>query len=77
MDLVLLIEQAKLNVSRLGKSISKIFQRRYTHSIPTALAPPPASAILAADSPGFQLRVPKPFQAASGGNCPPKSDLPI
>ncbi|MEI7807653.1 MAG: nucleotidyl transferase AbiEii/AbiGii toxin family protein [Verrucomicrobiota bacterium] len=42
-DLVLLIEQAKLNVSRLGKSIRETFQRRNTHSIPTALAPPPAS----------------------------------
>lgn len=42
-DLVLLIEQAKLNATRLAKSIRETFQRRNTHSIPTALAPPPAS----------------------------------
>ena len=42
-DLVLLIEQAKLDASRLGKSIQETFQRRKTHDIPTALVAPPAS----------------------------------
>jgi hypothetical protein len=42
-DLVLLIEQAKLDATRLGKSIRETFQRRNTHSIPPALAPPPAT----------------------------------
>jgi len=42
-DLVLLIEQAKLDVARLAKSIRETFQRRNTHSIPTTLALPPAS----------------------------------
>jgi hypothetical protein len=42
-DLVLLIEQAKLDVARLAKSIRETFQRRNTHSIPNTLAPPPTS----------------------------------
>lgn len=42
-DLVLLIEQAKLDAARLAKSIRETFQRRNTHCIPTALAPPPVS----------------------------------
>ena len=42
-DLVLLIEQAKLDATRLAKSIRETFQRRNTHSFPTALAAPPAS----------------------------------
>ena len=42
-DLVLLIEQTKLDTALLGKSIHETFQRRNTHSIPTTLAPPPKS----------------------------------
>ena len=42
-DLVLLIEQVKLDATRLAKSIRETFQRRNTHGIPTTLAPPPAS----------------------------------
>ncbi len=42
-DLILLIEQTKLDAARLAKSIRETFQRRNTHSFPTALAAPPAS----------------------------------
>lgn len=42
-DLVLLIDLAKLDAIKLGKSIHATFQRRKTHDVPTALAPPPAS----------------------------------
>jgi len=42
-DLALLIEQTKLNISRLPKAIRETFQRRKTHNVPTALASPPAS----------------------------------
>jgi hypothetical protein len=42
-DLVLLIEQAKLNTSRLPKAIRETFQRRKTHDVPTALTSPPVS----------------------------------
>lgn len=42
-DLVLLIEQAKLDIARLPKAILDTFQRRKTHEMPTALAVPPAS----------------------------------
>jgi len=42
-DLVLLIEQAKLDADRLAKSIRETFQRRNTHSLPATLAPPPIS----------------------------------
>ena len=42
-DLVLLIEQTKLDDTRLPKSIRETFQRRKTHEIPADLASPPAS----------------------------------
>jgi hypothetical protein len=42
-DLVLLIEKVKLDAIRLGTSIRETFQRRNTHGIPPALAPPPAA----------------------------------
>ncbi len=42
-DLILLIERAKLDANRIGRSIQETFERRNTHSIPTALAPPPDS----------------------------------
>lgn len=42
-DLVLLIEQTTMNAARLPKAIRETFQRRKTHEIPPALAPPPAS----------------------------------
>jgi len=42
-DLVLLIEQAKLDATRLAKSIRETFQRRNTHSVPSALTAPPIS----------------------------------
>jgi hypothetical protein len=42
-DLVLLIEQSSLDVVRLRNAIRDTFQRRKTHEIPHALAPPPAS----------------------------------
>lgn len=42
-DLVLLIEQANLNITRLPKAIRETFQRRKTHDAPSALVPPPAS----------------------------------
>ena len=42
-DLVLLIEQTKLDAARLPKSIRETFQRRKTHEIPASLASPPAS----------------------------------
>jgi len=42
-DLVLLIEQTKLNAARLPKAIRETFQRRKTHKIPTSLIAPPAS----------------------------------
>jgi hypothetical protein len=42
-DLILLIEQTKLDAARLPKSIRETFQRRKTHEIPADLASPPAS----------------------------------
>jgi len=42
-DLILLIEQTKLDSARLPKSIRDTFQRRKTHAIPADLASPPAS----------------------------------
>ena len=42
-DLVLLIEQTKLDVIRLPTAIRETFQRRKTHSIPVVLVSPPAS----------------------------------
>ena len=42
-DLVLLIEQTKLDAARLPKAICETFQRRNTHEIPTALISPPGS----------------------------------
>jgi hypothetical protein len=43
MDLILLIEQTKLDAARLPKSIRETFQRRKTHEIPADLAAPPVS----------------------------------
>jgi hypothetical protein len=42
-DLVLLIEQTKLDAARLPKAIRETFQRRKTHKVPTTLIAPPAS----------------------------------
>ena len=42
-DLILLIERTKLDVTRLPKSIRETFQRRKTHEIPAVLAAPPDS----------------------------------
>jgi hypothetical protein len=42
-DLVLLIEQVKLDLAHLPKSIRDTFQRRKTHEVPTVLVEPPAS----------------------------------
>ena len=42
-DLILLIEQTKLDTALLPKAIRETFQRRKSHDIPTALPPPPAS----------------------------------
>ena len=42
-DLVLLIEQAKMDAARVAKAISDTFQRRKTHNLPTVLAHPPES----------------------------------
>ena len=42
-DLVLLIEQTKLDPTRLPKAIHETFQRRKTHGIPPVLISPPAS----------------------------------
>ena len=42
-DLILLIEQTKLDTARLPKSIRETFQRRNTHEIPADLVSPPAS----------------------------------
>ncbi len=42
-DLVLLIEQSKLDAASLPKAIRETFQRRKTHELPTALTEPPAS----------------------------------
>src|SRR5882724_237560 len=42
-DLVLLIEQSKLDIASLPKTIRDTFQRRKTHEVPTVLAEPPAS----------------------------------
>jgi hypothetical protein len=42
-DLVLLIERAKLDAGRLPEAIHETFQRRKTHGIPSALSPPPPS----------------------------------
>lgn len=42
-DLILLIEQTKLDAAHLPKSIRATFQRRKTHEIPVDLALPPAS----------------------------------
>jgi len=40
-DLVLLIEQAKMDAARVAKAISDTFQRRKTHNLPTVLVLPP------------------------------------
>ena len=42
-DLILLIEQSKLDATRLPKAIRDTFQRRQTHEMPATLANPPAS----------------------------------
>jgi predicted nucleotidyltransferase component of viral defense system len=42
-DLILLIEQTKLDDGRLPKAIRETFQRRKTHEIPAALISPPGS----------------------------------
>jgi len=42
-DLILLIEQSKLDLARLPKAIRDTFRRRKTHEMPTILANPPAS----------------------------------
>ncbi len=42
-DLVLLIERTTLDATRLPRAIRETFQRRNTHPVPIALAPPPAS----------------------------------
>lgn len=42
-DLVLLIERAKLDAARLPMAIHETFQRRKTHGIPPTLTSPPAS----------------------------------
>jgi hypothetical protein len=42
-DLVLLIEQSKLDIASLPKAIRDTFQRRKTHEVPMTLAEPPAS----------------------------------
>lgn len=42
-DLILLIEQTKLDAARLSKSIRETFRRRKTHEIPDDLASPPDS----------------------------------
>jgi hypothetical protein len=42
-DLVLLIEQSRLDIARLRTAIPETFQRRKTHAVPRALTPPPAS----------------------------------
>ena len=42
-DLVLLIEQSKLNAARLPMAIRETFRRRKTHEIPAVLASPPSS----------------------------------
>ncbi|MGA2222485.1 MAG: nucleotidyl transferase AbiEii/AbiGii toxin family protein [Verrucomicrobiia bacterium] len=41
-DLVLLVEQSHLDTVRLRNAIHETFQRRKTHEVPHALAPPPA-----------------------------------
>jgi hypothetical protein len=42
-DLLLLIERARLDAARLPRAIRETFQRRRTHGIPAALASPPDS----------------------------------
>ncbi len=42
-DLVLLIQQTKLDATRLPKAIRETFQRRKTHDVPATLIPPPVS----------------------------------
>jgi Nucleotidyl transferase AbiEii toxin, Type IV TA system len=42
-DLVLLIEQTKLDAARVPTAIRETFQRRKTHGVPPRLAPPPTS----------------------------------
>ena len=42
-DLVLLIQQTKLDAARLPKAIRETFQRRKTHDVPATLMPPPVS----------------------------------
>ena len=42
-DLILLIERAKLDTTRLPRAVRETFQRRKTHEIPVNLASPPAS----------------------------------
>ena len=68
-DLVLLIEQAKLDATRLAKSIRETFQRRNTHSFPTALAAPPASWSVRfsemAEECGLELDIQKHFSVVT------------
>jgi len=42
-DLILLIEQPKLDLARLPKAVRDTFQRRKTHELPAVVASPPAS----------------------------------
>ncbi len=42
-DMVLLINDGKLNRASLGAAIETIFKRRKTHELPTQLSPPPES----------------------------------
>jgi hypothetical protein len=42
-DLTLLIKRVNLDAARIPKAIRETFQRRRTHEIPAALAPPPAA----------------------------------
>ncbi len=68
-DLILLIEQTKLDAARLPKAIRETFQRRKTHEIPAALASPPASwsrpfAEMAAEC-GLELDIGKHFSVVT------------
>lgn len=42
-DLILLIEQPRLDPARLAKAMRETFHRRKTHEMPAALADPPTS----------------------------------
>jgi len=68
-DLILLIEQTKLDATHLPKSIRETFQRRKTHEIPDNLAAPPASwskpfAAMAAEC-GLEPEIGKHFSVVS------------